>query len=393
MPFSMAIQHSSKGAALEHVNVRMPYATHLRDARNGAARMSRSAASAGERIQAAALARPCRWPADIRAVIEGETFDPPPFNVVIGPVFPRGEPAGTVVAGGDVLATWGDGARADMAFSVAKSYVGLLAAAALDRGLLSDFAEPVAARIDDPAFASPRNRTVTWRQLLDQTSEWEGTLFGLPDTVDRDRQLAPTDDPARFDRATPLGPPGTYWDYNDIRVNALCLALTRLYGCPLGEALASFHPAFGAATGFRWHGYGARSTIDLGGRAAEVAVGGGHWGGGVVAGVPHHLALGGIVLGRGVLAGQRALSAEALDVLLTPCPLQPVYGGLWWLNGAQKLFREAPAESVFAMGIGSTVVWVAPSLGVVAVIRWVEAEGVANVLAAIVSALTGRKEI
>lgn len=355
--------------------------------------MTVSATPAAERICAAALARPCRWPADIAAVIEGETFDPPPFNVVIGPVFPRGEPAGTVVAGGSVLARWGDCARADMAFSVAKSYVGLLAAAALDRGLLSDFAEPVSARIEDPAFASPRNRTVTWRQLLDQTSEWEGTLFGLPHTVDRDRQLAPTDDPARFNRATPLGPPGTYWDYNDIRVNALCLALTRLYGCPLGEALASLHPAFGTDTGFRWHGYGARSTIDLAGRAVEVAVGGGHWGGGVVAAVPHHLALGGVVLGRGVLAGRRVVSAEALDALLTPCPLQPVYGGLWWLNGANRLFREAPADSVFAMGIGSTVVWVAPSLGVVAVIRWVEAEGVGDVLAAIVDALKRPKEI
>ena len=210
-----------------------------------------------------------------------------------------------------------------MAFSVAKSYVGLLAAAALDRGLLSDFAEPVAQRVDDPHFAGPRNGEVTWRQLLDQTSEWGGTLFGLPYTADRDRQLAPTDDPARLNRNTPLQPPGTYWDYNDIRVNALCLALTRLFGCPLGEALADLHPAFGADTGFAWHGYGARSTVDLDGRAVEVAVGGGHWGGGVVAALPHHLALGRIVLGRGVLGARRVVSAEALARLLVPCPIQP----------------------------------------------------------------------
>ena len=337
-------------------------------------------------VATAACAAPCTWPEDIRVVIESETFDPPPWNIVLGPVRPRGGPSGAVVRDGRIVATWGDTARPDMAFSVTKSYIGLLAAAALDKGLLSDLSRPVSALIDDPAFASARNRTVTWRQLLDQTSEWEGTLFGVPDTVDRDRQLAPTDDPERFDRATPLHVPGTYWDYNDARVNALCLALTRLYGRSLRDVLADLHPAFADRDGWHWDGYGPRSEIEIEGLATPVVVGGGHWGGGMAATVRHHLALGGLVLGRGEFEGRRALSPEALDMLLTPCKLQPVYGGLWWLNTDRRLFSSAPRDSVLAIGVGSTIIWISPSLRIVACIRWVSAGAVDGVLSAAVRA-------
>lgn len=334
----------------------------------------------------AALAAPCDWPSDIRAVIEGKSFDPPPWNVVIGTVEDRGGPAGALIRDGMQEDSWGEVHRADMAFSVTKSYIGLLAAVALDRGLIADFHDPVSASVEDPAFASARNRTVTWRQLLDQTSEWEGTLFRIPHTVDRDRQLAPTEDRSRLDRATPLRAPGTYWDYNDTRVNVLCLALTRLFGRALPDVLAEVHPAFVRRDGWRWRGYDARSTISVGERPTTVVVGGGHWGGGLVATVPHHLALGATVLGRGVYDGIRVVSAEALAILLTPCALQPVYGGLWWLNTDARLFPRAPADSVFAMGVGSTVLWVSPSEEIVACIRWVQAEAVEHVLAAALAA-------
>ncbi len=335
----------------------------------------------------AAQAAPCTWPEDIRAVIEDGTFDPPPWNVVLGPVRGRSGPAGAINCGGRVEAEWGPTARADMAFSVTKSYIGLLAAAALDRGLIPDFAQPVACSVEDPAFASPRNRQVTWRHLLDQTSEWEGSIFGIPDTVDRDRQLAPTDDPTRFNRGTPLHRPGGYWDYNDTRVNALCLALTRLFGRSLPDVLADLHPAFADRQTWSWDGYGPRSTVQIDGRPTEVAVGGGHWGGGLAASVPHHLALGETVLGCGVYRGVRIVSAEALEILLTRCPLQPVYGGLWWLNSDRRLFPSAPSDSILAMGVGATIVWVSRSTGLVACLRWVRPEAVDSVLAALVRAV------
>lgn len=337
-------------------------------------------------VVAVAEAHPSPWPRDIRAVIEGCAFDPPPWNVVIGKVRDRGGPSGRVVVGGRSLVEWGDTDRVDMAFSVTKSYIGLLAAVALDRGLIAGFDEPVSRRIDDPAFAGPRNATVTWRQLLDQTSEWSGTLFGLPDIVDRDRQLAPTDDPARFDRGTPLRAPGTYWDYNDGRVNALCLALTRLFDAPLPEVLAGIDPAFGPLTG-AWDGWGERSTVALPARPVEIAVGGGHWGGGLSATVGRHGALGRLVLGRGALDGRRLLSTEALDALLTPCPLQPVYGGLWWLNTGRRLQPAASERAVFAFGVGMTAIWVEPERDLVAVARWITPTGFAAFVAAVAEAL------
>jgi CubicO group peptidase (beta-lactamase class C family) len=323
------------------------------------------------------------WPTDLRAVIEGGTFDPPPWNILLGPVRPRGAPAGAVVAGRRTLLQWGPTDRADMAFSVTKSYIGVLAALALDRGLIGGFDAPISASVSDPAFASGRNASVTWRQLLDQTSEWEGSIFGIPDSVDRDRQLAPTDDPARFGRATPLQEPGSYWDYNDARVNALCLALTRLFGCALPEVLAKAHPAFAHRKSWTWDGYGAASSIDLDGKPVEVAVGGGHWGGGLVATLDHHLALGITVRDGGKWNGQRVISSEALTALLTPCRLQPVYGGLWWFNDGRRLFPSAPEDSLFAMGVGATVVWLSPGLDMVACLRWIRPDAVDDVLFAI----------
>lgn len=331
---------------------------------------------------AVAAANPSPWPIDIRAVIEGGTFDPPPWNVVFGRVRDRGEPSGAIIVGGRTVAAWGDAARVDMAFSVTKSYIGLLAAVALHRGLVASFDEPVSRRIDHPAFAGKRNAAVTWRQLLDQTSEWQGTLFGLPDTVDRDRQLAPTDDPARFDRGTPLSPPGTYWDYNDARVNVLCLALTLLYERSLADVLADLDPLFGPETGV-WEGWGARTTLPVAGRPVEVVVGGGHWGGGLSGSVDRHAALGLLVLGRGCLDGRRVVSAEALDALMTPCPIQPVYGGLWWLNGGRRLQPAASERAVFAYGVGKTAIWVEPAHDLVAVVRWITPEGFSAFVAAV----------
>ncbi|WP_304615769.1 serine hydrolase domain-containing protein [Paracoccus sp. (in: a-proteobacteria)] len=333
-----------------------------------------------DRARDEACAAECAWPRDLRAVIESCSFDPPPWNVVLGPVSDRGAASGTVMQDGRSMSAWGPCDRADMAFSVTKSYIGLLAALALDRGLIADFDEPVSARIGDEAFADARNRRVTWRHLLDQTSEWGGTLFGIPHSVDRDRQLAPTEDGSRMNRATPLQQPGSYWDYNDTRVNALCLALTLLFGQPLPAILAGLHPAFADRSRWHWDGYGSRSTIPLNGAAVEIVVGGGHWGGGMVAAVDHHLALGGIFLGGGQHDGHRAVTPEALEALLRPCPLQPVYGGLWWLNDRRRLYPDLPGDSVLAMGVGANVIWVCPSLGLVACLRWLRPDAVAPVL-------------
>ena len=61
---------------------------------------------------------------------------------------------------------------------------------------------------------------MTWRHLLHQTSEWSGSLFGIPDTVDHNRAVNRADVVGRKGEARPLHRPGTFWEYNDVRVNA-----------------------------------------------------------------------------------------------------------------------------------------------------------------------------
>lgn len=319
-----------------------------------------------------ALSHATAWPRDLRRVIESGTFDPPPWNIIKGPMGERGDCAGVIALKGQRVAAWGDTARADPVFSVTKSYLGVLAMIAFDQGLIPDLARPVAELVADDRFSSPRNRQVTWLQLLQQTSEWHGSLWGIPDSVDRDRQLSPTDDPARFNRATPLQPPGAYWDYNDARVNALCLALTRVYRRNLADVVAEVLPGFHDRSAWSWSGYGAASTCDVEGIPIEVVVGGGHWGGGMVSSAELDLAFGTMICSGGKWNGRSVLSEAALELLLAPCPLQPVYGALWWLNTERRLYPAAPASSVFATGVGMNVIWVDPRIQLVAVAHWLD---------------------
>src|SRR5579862_8419191 len=67
------------------------------------------------------------WSRDLTVEIPRQFEEQPPWNEVLGPVRPRGGPNGLVLRGGDIVAEWGDTSRADMTFSVAKSYLSILA--------------------------------------------------------------------------------------------------------------------------------------------------------------------------------------------------------------------------------------------------------------------------
>ncbi|MGE5268313.1 MAG: hypothetical protein ACM3JG_01430, partial [Thiohalocapsa sp.] len=114
------------------------------------------------------------WRRDLAYMIETDFDEEPPWNEALGPVRPRGGPNGVVVRGGHIVAEWGDPLQIDQTFSVAKSYLSILAGLALDRGLIGDLDEPVRERVDDGGFEPPHNHRITWRHLLQQTSEWEG---------------------------------------------------------------------------------------------------------------------------------------------------------------------------------------------------------------------------
>ncbi|MFC7609432.1 serine hydrolase domain-containing protein [Teichococcus aestuarii] len=171
--------------------------------------------------------------------------------------------------------------------------------------------------MDDPAFAGPHNGAITWRMLLDQTSEWEGTLFGKADRIDRGRDLKREGSgPKGHER--PLKTPGTYWEYNDVRVNALSLALLHRFRRPLPEVFAERIMApIGGSTDGRWEGY-RTSFVEIDGRRIQSVSGGGHWGGGVFTHAEDQARIGLLMLGDGVWEGRRVLPEGWVAACTTP---------------------------------------------------------------------------
>ncbi|HPU49989.1 MAG TPA: serine hydrolase [Burkholderiaceae bacterium] len=300
--------------------------------------------------------------------------DPPPYNRLCGPVSPRGPVSGVVWRRGEVLAQWGEPQRVDLTFSVAKTYLALLAGVAFDRGLLPDVDEPVVARVAGIGFEGSHNSAITWRHLLQQTSEWEGSAFGIPDQVDRYRtvQYQPAPAGGRKGEPRPLQAPGTFWEYNDVRINQLSLALLHLFQRPLPEVFSeTIMEPIGASKNWRWVGYDT-SWVEVAGRRVQSVPGGTHWGGGVSIDSFDQVRVGGLMLDGGKSGGRQVLSSEWLGRMREPCEIAPFYGFLIWLNRNGIVFPSAPHDSFFAVGAGSSITWVDPTREAVTVVRWID---------------------
>jgi CubicO group peptidase (beta-lactamase class C family) len=303
--------------------------------------------------------------------------DPPPWNRLLGPVHPRGPVSGVIRVGGQQVAAWGEPDRVDLTFSIAKTYLALLAGVAFDHGLLTDLNEPVRVKINGAGFDSAHNGHVTWLHLLQQTSEWEGDCFGVPDQVDRYRHLQYQPDRAKplavkKGDARPLHTPGTFWEYNDVRINQFSLALLHLFQRPLPDVFREFIAGpVGASDTWRWVGYD-NSWLALNGQRVQSVPGGTHWGGGMSISSVDQGLIGQMLLNKGRANGKQVLSEAWVQRLQTPCAIAPWYGCLVWRNPAQSVFPGASARSTFAIGAGASVVWVDPDRDVVAVVRWID---------------------
>jgi len=329
------------------------------------------------------------WPVNLSEGLNADpnVREPAPWNDVLGPTKDRGGPNGLVVRAGRIVARWGDTSRADMTFSVAKSYLAILAGVALGRGLIRDIDDPVREYALDGGFESPQNRDITWRQLLQQTSEWEGTLWGKPDLVDRNRQVGVGADNSRKGTHRDLHRPGEYWEYNDVRVNRLSLSLLQVFRRPLPEVLReSIMDPIGASSSWKWHAY-RNASFEIEGEHMASVPGGSHWGGGIFIASEDHARLALLVLRDGVWDGERLLPDGWVRELRTPCPLKPVYGCLWWLNTAGGLYDRAPASSFFAIGAGQNVIWIAPEQDLLMVARWIDAAKVNELIKRMMSSL------
>jgi CubicO group peptidase (beta-lactamase class C family) len=294
-----------------------------------------------------------------------------PWSDITGPVKPRGAPAGIILKGGRIAAEWGDTSRADMTFSVAKSCLAILAGLAVADGLIASIDEPVGASVKGTWFESAHNATITWRHLLQQSSEWQGEIWGKSDQVDHNRQLGPNADNSRKGHARELKTPGTYYEYNDVRVNVLAYCLLQCFGRALPEVLRErIMDPIGASDGWQWHGY-SNSWIELNGKRVQSVSGGAHWGGGMFISARDQARLGLLIARGGNWNGRQLLDANWVKAMLTPSPTNPSYGLLWWLNRAGT-YPSAPETAVYALGAGGNVIYVDPEHDLVAVMRWLD---------------------
>ncbi len=329
------------------------------------------------------------WPVDISQMNVGQ--DAPQWAAKLGPFKDRGGPAGVVVKDGYIAAEWGDIERVDLTFSATKSYVATMAGLAFDRGLIKstsdrDIEYEAGKSITGGAsgngsgepidgFDTGQNRGITWEHLLQQTSEWEGTLFTKPDVVDWNRNLAVVGmvgagGGTRRERR----PAGGHWEYNDVRVNRTALAVLAVWGEPLPDVLKrEVMDPIGASDSWEWHGYDDYSVVNVDGLVTESVSGGAHWGGGLWISTLDHARFGLLFQNGGRWGDRQIISERWIKMMTAPCELNDQYGYMWWLNTDRARLPAAPASVFYANGAGSTnIIYIDREHDLVTVTRWID---------------------
>ena len=332
------------------------------------------------------------WPRDF--ITESDRYigvaDEPADSEVLGPVRPRKDPNGLLLRGGYLVAEWGDTQRVDMSFSIAKSYLAVLAGVAHARGLIRDIDEPMAATAIDEDFASAHNRAITWRHMLTQTSEWQGTLWGKTDSIDHNRDVGKSElGYAQKGQARSLERPGTFYEYNDVRVNRLSYSLLQRFRRSLPDVLrTAIMDPIGATSEWLWHGY-RNSWVDLDGHRMPSVPGGSHWGGGLWMSSRDHARFALLVSRQGAWRGQRLLDAKWCTEMRKPSAVNPQYGLLWWLNTGCMQLPSAPESCYAARGAGSNVIWIDPEHDLIAVVRWIDKASVDGFVKLVLESVKG----
>jgi CubicO group peptidase (beta-lactamase class C family) len=290
-----------------------------------------------------------------------------------------------VIHRGQVAAQWGEPGRADIAFSVTKSALSTLAGLALAEGRIPALDGTVRESVDAAEFASAPNDAITWRHLLTLTSEWRGSLWGIPDSIDWNRAVPkrPDSPPKGTQRQT--FPPGGFWEFNDVRVNVLALGLTHVFGESLEDVLRRriMNP-IGASPDWRWHGY-IGSEITLGGRRIPAVSGGAHWGGGLVISSFDLARLALLYARRGRWGDTVVLPTLWFDAIRAPTALNPNFGLMWWVNSGGTI-PALSRSAIWGSGIANFLV-VDPERDLVIVLRWYDVPRRDELLARIVGAL------
>ena len=347
-------------------------------------------------------------PRDLEAA-HYQTFGREPFGNAVGPMKARGEPSGLIVRRGYIVAEWGDPARVDMTYSVTKSFVSTTIGLAVDRGMIRSvddsvypYMAPVLhaaapalrseggtgmfdARTTIAPWDTPHNRRITWRHMLQQTSDWEGTLWGKPEWADRpDSQPATWWTRARLD-------PGSAYEYNDTRVNALALASLNVWRRPLPQVLRELiMDPIGASPTWRWFGYD-NSWVVIDGQLVQSVAGGGHWGGGMFISAYDQARFGLLTLRNGRWGTRQLISENWIRMSRTPTPAQPDYGFMnYFLNTGRKRLPNASESVWMHLGNGTNAIICDPENDLVVVVRWIQGNALDGLMQRVQAAIAPR---
>lgn len=307
-----------------------------------------------------------------------KSFEKEPYHKILGETKERGGPAGMILKNGFQIASWGDIDRVDMTFSVTKSFLSTVAGLALDESLINSIDDSVKKYVWQGEFQGHHNQKISWRHLLNQSSDWYGQLWDGFDWADRPPKEGGINDWSRRS----LNEPGTVFEYNDVRVNLLAYSLLQVWRKPLPMVLKEkIMDPIGASSTWRWYGY-ENSFVTIDGIIMQSVSGGGHSGGGMFISTRDMARFGLLFLNEGRWKDKQLLSQSWIKEAIQPSIAKSDYGLMWWLSpGEEKL------KYYYAAGFGGNFIIIIPEKDMVVVTRWLNPSDYDNFISLLKDAL------
>jgi CubicO group peptidase (beta-lactamase class C family) len=311
----------------------------------------------------------------------------PDFKI-IGPTKERGGPAGLIIKDGYIVAQWGDINRVDMTNSVTKSFLSTIAGLAIDERLIKNVTDKVNSYVWDGTYTGEHNSKITWDNLLTQTSDWSGTQFDLPDWADRPPKEGNIDDW----KNRKLNEPGTFFKYNDVRVNVFAYSLLQVWRKPLPMVLKEkIMDSIGASTTWRWFGYD-NSFVNIDGIMMQSVSGGGHHGGGIFISTLDLARFGLLFLRNGKWKSQQLISEKWVKAVHQPSNSFKDYGYMWWIN-TSKRWKDVSPEIYYANGAGGNYIIIDNEHNLVVVTRWIDDSKIGEFMNIVEQSLTNQSNL
>jgi len=301
---------------------------------------------------------------------------------ILGPTKHRGKPAGIILRHGYIVAQWGDVNRVDMTFSVTKSYLSTVAGLTQDNHLIKSIDDRLNEYIWDDKFEGEHNSKITWKHLLNQTSDWSGCLFDICDWADRPPKEGDIDDwknRKHFEA-------GSQFEYNDVRVNLLAYSLLQVWRKPLPVVLKEkIMDPIGASSTWRWYGYD-NSFVNVDGTMTQSVSGGGHFGGGLFINTLDQARFGLLFLRKGKWENQQIISEEWVNAVHQPSAANKSYGLMWWTNEENDL-KDVSKKVYYADGFGGNYIVIDNEHDLVVVIRWLDSTKLGELVKLVISSV------